>query len=131
MSTATKPHSRPLSPHLQVYRLPLAAMLSVYGHRVTGIGLFAGLILLTGWVAAAAYGEETYAVAIDIISSLIGQIILLGFSIALYFHACTGIRHLFWDVGKGFEIAQTQRSNFIVLAAAIILTAVTWLIAKG
>ncbi len=127
MSTATKPPSRPLSPHLQVYRLPLAALLSVYGHRVTGIGLFGGLILLTGWVASAAYGEETYALAMDVITSLFGQVVLFGFSVALYFHVCTGIRHLFWDAGKGFEIPQFQRSNLIVLVAAVVLTIITWL----
>ncbi|MBL8628649.1 MAG: succinate dehydrogenase, cytochrome b556 subunit [Rhodospirillaceae bacterium] len=128
MSTATKPHSRPLSPHVQVYRLPLAALLSI-GHRITGVGLAAGLLLVTGWVAAAAYGEDAYALAMDVIGSLLGQLILFAFTLALYVHLCNGIRHLFWDAGKGFEIAQTQRSNLLVLAGAVVLTVLTWLAA--
>lgn len=128
MASATKPHQRPLSPHLQVYRLPLAALLSI-GHRITGCGLAGGLLLVTWWVAAAAYGEGAYAFAMDVITSLFGQVILFAFTVALYVHFCNGIRHLFWDAGKGFEIAQTQRSNLIVLAAAVVLTVVTWLIA--
>ena len=138
MSTAAKPTTtrtmgtralpRPLSPHLQVYRMPLAAMLSIAGHRATGIGLMAGLFLLTWWVTAAAYGEPAYATVMTFIGSWLGQLILFGFSLAFYFHVCTGVRHLFWDAGKGFEIPDTQRTNQIVIAAAVALTIITWLI---
>jgi succinate dehydrogenase / fumarate reductase cytochrome b subunit len=139
MSTAAKPTTtraigahgahRPLSPHLQVYRMPLAALLSIAGHRATGCGLVLGLLLLTWWLTAAAYGEDAYGVVMAFIGSWFGQLILFGFSVALYFHLCTGVRHLFWDAGKGFEIADTQRSNQIVLASAVILTVITWIAA--
>jgi len=138
MSTASKPTvtrtmgtraaERPLSPHLQVYRLPLTALLSIT-HRITGVGLAAGLLLLTWWLAAAAYGEPAYAAAMAFIGSWLGQLLLFGFSLALYFHLCNGVRHLLWDIGKGFEIPDTQRANQIVLAAAAVLTVVTWLAA--
>jgi len=138
MSTAAKPTTtramgvralnRPLSPHLQVYRLPLTALLSIT-HRITGVGLTAGLLLLTWWLAAAAYGDAAYAVAMGFIGSWFGQFILFGFSLALYFHLCNGVRHLVWDAGKGFEISDTQRANQIVLAAAAALTVLTWLMA--
>jgi succinate dehydrogenase / fumarate reductase, cytochrome b subunit len=138
MSTAAKPTKtramgtravvRPLSPHLQVYRMPLAALLSIAGHRATGIGLASGLSLLTWWLVAAAYGDASYGVVMAFIGSWFGQLILFGFTLAFYFHVCTGVRHLFWDAGKGFEISDTQRTNQIVIAASVGLTIITWLI---
>jgi succinate dehydrogenase / fumarate reductase cytochrome b subunit len=128
MTQAAKPAARPLSPHLQVYRLPLAAWLSIT-HRITGIGLTIGTLLLTWWVASAAYGPEAYGMTTAFLGSPIGYFLLFGFSVALFYHLCNGIRHLFWDVGMNFEIAQTNRANLIVLAGTIILTAATWLLA--
>jgi succinate dehydrogenase / fumarate reductase cytochrome b subunit len=139
MSTAAKPTTtramgvralnRPLSPHLQVYRMPLAAMLSIAGHRATGIGLVLGLALLTWWVVAAAFGSDAYDAAMAVIGSWFGKLVLFGFSLAFYFHVCTGVRHLLWDAGTGFENSDTQRSNQLVIAAAVLLTILTWLLA--
>lgn len=128
MTQAAKSSARPLSPHLQVYRLPLAAWLSI-SHRATGIGLTLGTLLLTWWVAAAAYGPDAYAVFTDFLGSYLGLLILFGFSVALFFHLCNGIRHLFWDAGKNFSIAATKRTNTFVIAGTVILTVVSWLIA--
>lgn len=121
MSSAAKPHPRPLSPHLQVYRLPLTALMSI-SHRITGCGLAAGLLLLTWWVTAAAFGEPEYAQVEDVMGSWFGQLILLGFAFALFFHLCNGIRHLFWDAGKGFDLKDTDRANVMVLVGAVVLT---------
>lgn len=128
MTHAAKSSARPLSPHLQVYRLPLAAWLSIT-HRITGIGLTLGTLLLTWWVAAAAYGEESYNVFSGFIGSPFGLFILFGFSVALFFHLCNGLRHLLWDIGKNFSIAATRTSNAFVLAGTVILTAIAWLVA--
>jgi succinate dehydrogenase / fumarate reductase cytochrome b subunit len=128
MTQAAKPAARPLSPHLSVYRLPLAAILSIT-HRITGIGLTLGILLLTWWVAAAAYGPDAYAVFTGVMGSFIGYLLLLGFSVSLFYHLCNGIRHLFWDAGMNFEIAETNRGNMIVLAGTVILTVVTWFLA--
>lgn len=138
MSTAAKPTTtramgvralhRPLSPHVQIYRLPLTALLSIT-HRITGVGLSAGLVLLTWWIAAAAYGDGAYSVVMAVIGSWFGKLVLFGFSLSLYFHLCNGVRHLVWDAGKGFEISDTQRANQIVLAVAAVLTILTWLLA--
>ena len=128
MTQAAKPSARPLSPHLQVYRLPLAAWLSI-SHRITGIGLTLGTLLLTWWVAAAAYGPDAYATFAGFIGSPFGYFILFGFSVALFFHLCNGIRHLLWDAGKNFSIADTKRSNVFVIAGTVILTAIAWLAA--
>jgi len=128
MTAPAKPVARPLSPHLQIYRLPLAALLSIT-HRITGVGLAMGTLLLTWWVTAAASGPEAYAMATRCITSWFGLFVLFGFSAALYFHLCNGIRHLIWDTGRSFEIASTSRSNIIVLAAAALLTIATWAVA--
>ncbi|MDX2222823.1 MAG: succinate dehydrogenase, cytochrome b556 subunit [Rhodospirillaceae bacterium] len=128
MPPSAKATARPLSPHVQVYRLPLTALLSIT-HRITGVGLALGLVLLAWWLAAAATGPDAYATASAVIGSWFGLLVLFGFSFALSFHLCNGVRHLFWDAGKGFEIAQAQRSDKIVIAAAIALTAVAWLAA--
>lgn len=128
MSHAAKPPARPLSPHLQVYRLPLAAWLSI-SHRITGVGLTLGTLLLTWWIAAAAYGPDAYDTFAAFIGSPLGVLILFGFSVALFFHLCNGIRHLLWDAGKNFSIAETKRTNTFVLAGTVILTVVAWLAA--
>jgi len=128
MTQAAKPAARPLSPHLQIYRLPLAAWLSI-SHRITGVGLTLGTLLLTYWIVAAAYGPVTYADFTDYLTSPLGYLVLFGFSVALFYHLCNGIRHLFWDAGKNFEIAQTNRGNVVVLAGTVILTAVAWALA--
>jgi succinate dehydrogenase / fumarate reductase cytochrome b subunit len=128
MTQAVKPTARPLSPHLQVYRLPLAAWLSIT-HRITGIGLTIGTLLLTWWLASAAYGPDAYATASAFMGSPLGYFLLFGFSAALFFHLCNGIRHLFWDAGKNFEIAETNRANLVVLIGALAMTIVTWLLA--
>ncbi len=128
MTQAAKTSARPLSPHLQVYRLPLAAWLSI-SHRITGVGLTLGTLLLTWWLASAAYGPAAYETFAAFVGSPLGMLILFGFSVALFFHLCNGIRHLLWDAGKNFSIAATKRSNTYVIAGTVVLTAIAWLAA--
>ncbi len=123
-----KPAARPLSPHVFIYRWPLAAILSIL-HRATGVGLAVGVLLLTWWVTAAAIGPGAYEQATGFIGSPIGLFFMFGFSVALFFHLCNGVRHLVWDAGKGFEKTTTATSNVIVIVAALTLTAVSWLLA--
>jgi succinate dehydrogenase / fumarate reductase cytochrome b subunit len=119
--------NRPLSPHLQVYRLPLLAILSIT-HRATGVALAVGTLLLVYWLGSAAYGPAAYAAASGLIGSPIGILLLFGWTIALYYHLSNGIRHLLWDAGWGFEIPQAYKSGQIVLGATAVLTVVTWAI---
>lgn len=123
-------HNRPLSPHLQVYRLPLTALMSIT-HRITGVGLTLGTLLLTWWVTAAAYGVEAFEQVQGFLGSWLGLLLLLGFSFALFFHLCNGIRHLFWDFGRYFELHETRRADIAVLAAAIVMTVTVWVMALG
>lgn len=118
---------RPVSPHLQVYRLPLVAVLSIT-HRITGVGLAAGTLLLVWWLAAAAGSDAAYATVSGFIRSPVGWLLLFGWSVALWFHFCNGIRHLFWDFGHGFELAEAQASSRAVLVATAVLTVLTWFV---
>lgn len=130
MSETTHKMKRPLSPHLQVYKLPLTALMSI-SHRATGAALSVGTILVTAFLLAAASGEDAYNMVMGIATSLPGQIILFLWSAALYFHMCNGVRHMFWDIGKNFNKKSAMKSNYYVLIAAFILTAITWCLACG
>lgn len=125
---ARSPTNRPLSPHLQIYRLPLVALLSIT-HRITGVALSAGTILLVIWLGAAAYGPEAYDQVSACLASPFGMIVLFGFSLAFNYHLCNGIRHLVWDIGKGFELDSVRLSNVLVLIGTVVLTAGTWAVA--
>src|SRR5579864_7450191 len=96
---------RPLSTHLQVYRWQLTSVLSIL-HRFSGVALSAGTILLVWWLVAAAQGPLPYAGVQHFLGSLIGRILLFLWSVALYYHLCNGIRHLWWDTGRGLELRQ-------------------------
>ena len=118
--------NRPMSPHLQIYRPQLTSVLSIT-HRATGVALAAGLLLLTWWLAAAAAGPEHFALAREAAGSWIGLAVLLGFSWALFYHLCNGVRHLFWDAGMGLELGAAYRSGWAVVAASAALTAAAWI----
>lgn len=120
--------SPPLSPHLQVYKPQLTSGMSIF-HRITGVALVFGLLLVTYWLGAAATGLDVYATAQDLIGSILGQAVLFGFSLALYYHLLNGIRHLFWDFGYGLELKTAYASGYGVLIATGVLTILTWIVA--
>lgn len=120
----TRSH-RPLSPHLQIYRLPLTVLLSIM-HRISGVGLSLGLVLLTYWLLAAAAGADAYTQAQGLCGSWFGLLILFGFTVALFFHLSNGVRHLFWDCGVGINKRAAARSARWVLLATGGLTVLTW-----
>jgi len=120
--------NRPLSPHLQVYKPQLTSMMSIT-HRATGVALTVGTLLLVYWLSAAAMGPAAYADAARVLSSKLGQLILFVWTWALFYHLCNGIRHLYWDMGKGLDLESVYRSGKITLGASVGLTLVTWIIA--
>ena len=117
--------SRPLSPHLQIYRLPLLALLSI-SHRATGVLLTAGSLVFVYWLAAAAHGPEAFAQAQGMLGSIPGRVLLFGLSFSLFYHLANGIRHLFWDAGLGFELRTAHASGIVVIVAAVVLTLLAW-----
>ncbi|MGF1454163.1 MAG: succinate dehydrogenase, cytochrome b556 subunit [Alphaproteobacteria bacterium] len=126
--TGGRPVNRPLSPHLQIWRWHVTMATSI-AHRASGVGNAVGALLLTWWLVAAATGPEAYAVFAGFISSLIGQLMLFGFTASLIYHMLNGIRHLFWDTGAGFDLATSRNSGLFVFAAAGILTVILWIAA--
>ena len=119
---------RPLSPFMFPvwYRFQITSALSIL-HRLTGIGLAVGSILLAWWLVAVAAGGGLFAATHAFITSPIGLVLLFGWSAAFFYHLCNGVRHLAWDAGYGFELSNARRSGYAVLAAAALLTALTWL----
>lgn len=118
---------RPLSPHLQIYRPQLTSVLSIL-HRLTGIALAVGTLLLVYWLASAAAGPDAYHRAQSFMGSWLGVLLLFGWSVALFYHLCNGIRHLFWDAGYGFELSQAYTSGWAVVIGTGTLTVLAWVI---
>lgn len=116
--------NRPLSPHIQVYRPQITSVLSI-AHRITGVALTAGTLLFTWWLVAAAYGPEQFATVQGFIGSWIGQLLLWGFTFALFYHLGNGVRHLAWDFGWGFELDRLRASGLAVLVFAGVATLFT------
>jgi succinate dehydrogenase / fumarate reductase cytochrome b subunit len=117
--------NRPLSPHLQVYRLPLLAILSIL-HRMTGAALSIGGLMIAWWLVAAALGEEQYNIAMNFIRSPLGIFMMFGWSVAFYYHLFNGVRHLIWDTARGFKLKQAYTSGYVVLLFTALATAATW-----
>jgi len=118
---------RPISPHLGVHRL-LPNMAQSILHRITGTALSAGTLLLVYWIGAAAAGPEAYATAQAVIGSLLGRLLLFGWTWALFYHLCAGIRHLVWDAGYGYDLRATDISGWTVVAGSIALTLLSWIV---
>lgn len=118
---------RPLSPHLQIYRWYFTMALSI-AHRITGIGLALGLVLLTWWLVALASGPEAFATVHAIAHSWLGALVLFGYTLVLFYHMGNGIRHLVWDFGYGFDVEEARRSGVAVLAFAGAMTLLVWLV---
>jgi succinate dehydrogenase / fumarate reductase cytochrome b subunit len=120
--------NRPLSPHLQVYRLPLTGIISIT-HRATGVFLTMGTLLLVCWLMSAAAGAESFASIQAFMSSGFGMLILFGWTFALFFHLCHGVRHLIWDAGRSFEKETMDQYAMVEIGIAAVLTFFLWALA--
>ena len=120
-----QPRSRPLSPHLQVYNLPMTARLSIL-HRISGALLVVGSVLIAAWFFTAAFSEDYYNMVMDLTLTAPGQFVLFGWSVVLYYHLCNGIRHLLWDIGFFLNKKGAAVTNWLVLLATLVLTGATW-----
>tara|TARA_B100000029_G_scaffold394871_1_gene392560 strand:- start:117 stop:494 length:378 start_codon:yes stop_codon:yes gene_type:complete len=116
---------RPLSPHLQIYKPQITSVLSIM-HRITGVVLSFGTFLIVLWITTLSLGENFYQYYMIFIKSWFGNLILIGFTFALFYHLSNGIRHLFWDFGYGYELNTVFMSGVAVLISAFILTSIIW-----
>ncbi len=119
---------RPLSPHLQHYKLPLTAYLSI-AHRACGVANSAAIVLLVLLIASAAGTPQSYEFMSGIANSWFGKLVFFGFTVTLYYHMANGIRHLFWDVGRGLDLEDAKKSGNACLAGAAALSVITWMVA--
>ncbi|MFI5016168.1 MAG: succinate dehydrogenase, cytochrome b556 subunit [Hyphomicrobiales bacterium] len=126
--TETATPSRPLSPHLQVYRWPITMAMSI-AHRITGGALYFGTLLLIWLLVAAASGEHAYAVASAVFASVLGRLVMFGYTFALFHHMLGGIRHFVWDTGRGMESSAREALAWANLASSIALTLIVWAVA--
>jgi succinate dehydrogenase / fumarate reductase cytochrome b subunit len=125
MSEQTHSIKRPLSPHLQVYRLPMTAKMSI-SHRITGVLLTAGLVVMALWFLAASLGEETYNQAMTFINTPYTRYIFIAWAFALFYHMGNGIRHLFWDMVVGLNEKAARVTGTLVLLFAVLMTFGVW-----
>ena len=120
----------PLSPHLQIYRWHISSLLSIT-HRIAGVINLVALIFIFFWLITFSFGENNYQSFLLIINSFFGKFILIGFTWSMIFHLLSGIRHLAWDLGYGFEIKTANFSGIIVIIFSLAFTIIFWLIARG
>ena len=120
----------PLSPHLQIYRWHISSLLSIT-HRISGVVNLLALILIFFWLIFLSLGENNYQSFLLIINSFIGKFILIGFVWSMSFHLLSGIRHLVWDLGYGFEIKTANITGIIVIISSLALTIIFWLFSRG
>lgn len=116
---------RPTSPHLGIYKWLITNTLSIL-HRMTGFALVIGTIILVLWLYTAAYSPAHYYDVQAVMSSIMGRILMFGWTLAFFYHFANGIRHLMWDTGSGFEMKQVNSSGIIVLIFTALTTAASW-----
>ena len=121
------PTNRPVSPHLQIYRPQLTSVLSIL-HRITGIILALGSILIALWLSSIAYYPDLSDRIFGLLSGVAGRIFLFAWTLTLFYHLCNGIRHLFWDSVRGFEIRQVYRSGWAAITGTFVLSILVWTI---
>lgn len=127
MSNVEAKRSRPLSPHLQIYRWPITMTMSIL-HRATGIALYVGTLLLAWWLIAAAAGPGPFEVASAIFGSFIGRLVLFGYTWALVHHLLGGLRHFVWDFGAGFSKRDRDRLAYANIIGSVVLTILIWIV---
>lgn len=118
---------RPLSPHLQVYKPQITTVLSIL-HRISGVALAAGTLLLVCWLLAGATGAAAFDGVQAFIGSIFGRLLLFGWTVALFYHFFSGLRHLAWDASKGFEKAEYVASGWAVVIATGVTSVLAWVI---
>ena len=123
-------NQNPISPHLQVYKWHISSLLSIT-HRIAGVVNLLALILMFFWILFLSLGESNYELFLIVINSFFGKFILIGFTWSMCFHICSGIRHLAWDVGYGFEIKTANISGVLVILSSLVATIIFWLLGRG
>ena len=126
MANSRSAPARPLSPHLQIYK-PMINMVMSIMHRITGVALYLGTILLAWFLTAVALGPDYYGFVIGLAGTPIGLLVLLGYTWAFLHHMVGGIRHFIWDTGRGFELSTVNNLSWLTIILSLSLTVGVWL----
>ena len=129
-SAAGRPVARPLSPHLQIYAKPINMVMSIV-HRITGVALYFGTLLLAWWLIAAATSPAYFNFVNGLFGTLLGRLVLFGYTWALLHHMLGGIRHLIWDTGRGFDLKTVDRLGWGTIFGSVVLTILVWVVTFG
>lgn len=121
--------NRPLSPHLSIHR-PIPSMVFSILHRITGVGMIVAAVLIVWWFVAGAHSPAAFGRADAVLTSWLGTLVLVGSLWALSYHTLSGIRHLIWDTGRGYDLAWINRSGWVVAGGSLLLTAILLLIIR-
>lgn len=121
---------RPMSPHLQVWRWHITMACSIL-HRACIMGLYVGVVMLAGWALSLALGPDAYAAYVGLLGSVIGKLVMIGLTFALFFNIAYTIRQSFWDAGVGFALKTADLTGAAAIAFAVVATIVTWVIANA
>jgi succinate dehydrogenase / fumarate reductase, cytochrome b subunit len=125
MAETKRTVERPLSPHLGIYRPQINMVMSIV-HRLTGVALYVGTLLLAAWLIAAAMGERAFAVVSEVLAHPLGKLVLVGYSWALIHHMLGGMRHLLWDTGRGLQSRSADILLWLTIIGSLALTAALW-----
>ena len=123
-------NQNPISPHLQIYRWHISSLLSIT-HRITGVINLLAIILMFFWILTLSFSENNYELFLKVTNSFFGKFILIGFTWSMCFHLLSGVRHLIWDMGYGFEIKTANASGILVIILSLVMTILFWVFAKG
>jgi succinate dehydrogenase / fumarate reductase cytochrome b subunit len=128
--THTSPGSaaRPISPHLQVWRWHVTMLASIL-HRASGVALYVGALILAGWAISLAMGPDAYAGFKGALGSIPGKVVLFGLTVSAFYHLASGVRHLVWDTGTGFELKDADAACAASIAFGIIAAVLVWILA--
>jgi succinate dehydrogenase / fumarate reductase, cytochrome b subunit len=129
-SAAGRPMARPLSPHLQIYSRLINMVMSIL-HRITGVALYFGTVLLAWWLIAAATSPAYFQFVNGLFGSLPGRLVLFGYTWALLHHMLGGLRHLLWDTGRGFDLKTVNLLGWSTIIGSVVLTIAVWVVALG
>jgi succinate dehydrogenase / fumarate reductase cytochrome b subunit len=122
------PRPRPLSPHLQVWRWHITMWTSIL-HRMSGVALYGGALILAAWALSLAAGPDAYGAYMAVMGSILGKVVLFGLTLSAFYHLANGIRHLTWDAGHGLDVKSANSSAVVAFAFAIVATLAVWVVA--
>jgi succinate dehydrogenase / fumarate reductase, cytochrome b subunit len=129
MTEAAKvPREPPMSPFLTVWRWHITMATSIL-HRATGVALYVGALIGAAWAIALAQGPDAYADFKHLLGSPLGKVVMFGLTLSFFYHLANGVRHLVWDIGKGFEVKTTNATSVLVFAFAAAASVAVWAIA--